>query len=123
MENNCIIEELEEKLRKAMLNSDIETLDKLIADSLVFTLPTGDIADKQMDLNAHRSGIQKLYKLSPSEQLIKCYENFVIVTVKMELEGLFNNNSISGRYSYTRVWTKTQEVWQVVAGHVSQILQ
>ncbi|MGV0029031.1 nuclear transport factor 2 family protein [Phormidesmis priestleyi] len=40
------IETLEESLRQAMLNSDISALDELIADDLVFTLPTGLVIDK-----------------------------------------------------------------------------
>ena len=35
------IETLEEKLRQAMLNGDVQVLDELIADDLIFTMHTG----------------------------------------------------------------------------------
>lgn len=117
----ALIENLEEELRQAMLSSDVETLDKLIADSLAFTSPTGDVIDKQTDLNVHRSGIQKLYKLIPSEQKVYCYENVATVTVKMQIEGEYENNPISGKFCYTRVWAKFKDDWKVIAGHVSAL--
>jgi len=49
MENRTI-ENLEEKLRHAMLTSDVSALDELIADDLVFTMHTGQVVNKQFDL-------------------------------------------------------------------------
>lgn len=46
-----------------MLISDVLALNELIADDLVFTLPTGLVIDKQVDLEAHRSGIQKYHQI------------------------------------------------------------
>lgn len=120
--NKDKIIQLEEKLRLAMLSSDVDVLDNLIADTLMFTLPTGDIANKRMDLEAHRSGIQKLTELNLLEQNIQVYENFAIVAAKMQLAGTYDSNSINGRYSYTRVWSKVNNNWQIVAGHVSQLV-
>lgn len=54
------IENLEERLRQAMLNSDVLTLDELIAEDLLFTMHTGLLINKQADLEAYRSGRQKL---------------------------------------------------------------
>lgn len=66
MENRTI-ESLEEKLRQAMLTSDVSILDELIADDLVFTMHTGQVVDKQYDLEAHQSGIFKFTKLEVSD--------------------------------------------------------
>jgi hypothetical protein len=121
MLNHSLIKKLEEELRLAMLESNVEILDKLIADTLVFTLPNGDTANKQMDLHAHNSGFQKLNKLSQYDQQIQLYDNFAVVTVKVELNGKYGDDSISGNYCYTRIWSKLNDRWQVVAGHVSLI--
>ena len=113
--------QLEEQLRKAMISGDVETLDVLIADSLLFTAPDGELITKSIDLDCHRSGIQKISKLSPLEQSIQIYENFAVVTVKMNLETTFANESISGKYRYTRVWAKVNNSLQVVAGAVVKV--
>ena len=116
-----IIKQLEEELRQAMLSSNVEKLDTLIADSLVFTIPDGKVINKKCDLEIHRSGKQKLSKLKPSEQCINLYENIAVVTVKMDLEGEYEGSSISGKYCYTRIWSNNKNRWQLIAGHVSQM--
>jgi hypothetical protein len=45
------IENLEEKLRNAMLTSDVAVLDELIADDLVWTMHTGKVVKKPPQLN------------------------------------------------------------------------
>ncbi len=115
------VEKFEEKLRLAMLASDVSVLDELISDSLVFTAPNGDVVNKQMDLECHKSGIQKLTELTFLERHIKIHNNFAIVAVKMKLSGTFNGGAISGIYSYTRIWSGLKDKLQVVGGHVSQI--
>lgn len=112
---------LEEELRQAMIANDVETLDVLIAESLVFTGPTGQLITKQMDLDCHRSGIQKISKLSPLEQTVQIYENFAVVTVKMNLVGTFANESINGKYRYTRIWSRINNSLQLVAGAVVKV--
>lgn len=119
-----LIEQLEERLRQAMLQSDVSALEELIADDLVFTTHTGELLDKQMDLEAYRSNIQKLVLLQGQQQRVQLYDNTAVVTVKMEVAGTFEGEAFVGIYRYTRVWAKSQPQgnWQVVAGHVSQVL-
>lgn len=112
-----LIEGLEEKLRQAMLASNVSALDELIADDLIFTLPNGLVINKQTDLEAHRSGVQKFIGLEISDRQVKDYGNFAIITVKTEIV----SQVFSGTFRFTRVWAKQQERWQIVAGHVSQI--
>jgi len=109
---------LEEELRLAMLHSDVKKLDELIADSLIFISPDGNIVTKSMDIQAHSTKAQKMSELSPSEQVIQVHDSCVIVSVKMELVGTYNDFSISGTYRYLRVWSKLSDGWRVVAGSV-----
>ncbi|MBD1842697.1 nuclear transport factor 2 family protein [Cyanobacteria bacterium FACHB-63] len=113
------IEALEEHLRQAMLNSDISTLDELIADDLLFTLPTGLVIDKQTDLEAHRSGIQKFIRIEIDDRQIHHYGDWAVVTLKAEITA----KVFSGTYRFTRVWAKRQNRWQIVAGHASQVAE
>jgi uncharacterized protein (TIGR02246 family) len=115
------IEALEEKLRQAMLIGDVQALDELIADDLVFTMHTGLVINKQDDLEAHRTGIQKFTKIDLNDQQVRHYGDCAIVTVKAELAGKFNGEDYSETYRFTRVWVKRQNRWQIAAGHVSQV--
>lgn len=53
----------EERLRLAMLNSDVNTLNELLAPELIFTNHLGQVLGKQDDLNAHQSGTLKIQVL------------------------------------------------------------
>jgi hypothetical protein len=54
---NSKILELEERLRFAMCNSDIDELDNLLADNLIFTNHLGQVVSKTEDLESHRKRI------------------------------------------------------------------
>lgn len=120
MENGTI-EALEEKLRNAMLASDVSVLDELIADDLVWTMHTGMVVDKQFDLDAHRSGLFRFTKVDISDRQIHHYGDCTVVTLKAELAGIYGEQAFSDAYRFTRVWVKRQNRWQIVAGHVSQL--
>jgi ketosteroid isomerase-like protein len=117
--NDMAIEILEEKLRQAMLTSDVHTLDQLIADDLAFTAPNGAVISKQMDIESHRSGETKFTSIEIREQQAHDYGACIVVMVRAELSGSFNEQAFSGIYCYTRVWMKRQEQWQIIAGHAS----
>lgn len=120
MNENKIIK-LEEELRKAMINSDVETLDKLISDELTFLTFDGDIATKEMDLLAHKNKIQKLEKMDLSELEIKIMGSIAVTTVIAKIEGTFLDANISGNYRYMRIWEDKFGKTQIVAGAISKI--
>jgi ketosteroid isomerase-like protein len=119
---NMTIEDLEEKLRHAMLTSDVAVLDELIADDLVWTMHTGNVANKQFDLEMHRSGIFRFTSLDISDRQIHLYGDCVVVTLKMDAAGIYDGQAFSETYRFTRVWVQRQNRWQIVAGHVSQVI-
>ena len=118
---NDEISRLEEKLRQAMLTSDVPTLDELIADTLVFTMIDGSVLGKEADLTAHRSGVLKIASLEPSDRHIQTYDNVAIVAVCMQMRGTYLGSDFEGVNRYTRVWLRTQGRWQIIAGHVSPV--
>lgn len=70
-----MIATLEQKLKTAMLNSDVLMLDRLLDDNLVFTNHVGQKITKQMDLEAHRSGFMKIESINQSNQSIHVFES------------------------------------------------
>jgi ketosteroid isomerase-like protein len=116
------IENLEDKLQQAMLTSNVSVLDDLIADDLVWTMHTGVVANKQDDLEAHRTGVFRFTKVEISDRKIHPYSNdCVVVTLKAELAGTLGDQAFSAPYRFTRIWLQRQNRWQIIAGHVSQM--
>jgi ketosteroid isomerase-like protein len=112
----------EAALRQAQLTGDVETLDRLVDDALVFTGPDGVLYGKQDDLDAHRQGWVRITRLEPSEEHVQRFGRIAVVSVRMEMAGTFRDVSFAGPFRYTRVWYERPEGWRIVAGHVSAVL-
>ena len=116
------IVEVEERLRQAMLTSDVAELDALIAPELLFTSYLGQLITKQQDLEMHRSRVLQLTELTPSDPHIQLHDRFAVVSVQMHLVGSYDGTPIDQHIRFTRVWAiSSVGVWQIVAGHASLI--
>jgi len=116
------IEQLEEKLRLAMLASDTEALDDLISDRLLFVGLDGANISKETDLAAHRAGTLRLTRIEPGERHIElCGAIVALVNVAMNVSGIFAGQAFSGLFRYTRVWRRQGERVQIIAGQMCVI--
>ena len=110
----------EERLYAAMLASDVEELDALLADDLLFAGPTGELATKDMDLALHRSGATQFHEFKPKELEIRVWsEQFALASAKIFLRGTYLAQAFAGEHRYTRVWRKGPSGWQIVGGSVT----
>jgi hypothetical protein len=115
--------ELEERLRQAMLRSDLVELDALVAPELIFTNHLGQIINKHADLDAHRSGQFKFTEITPSERQIQLNHGFAIVSVLMHILGSYKGTPVEQDIRFTRVWAiSTSGSIQIIAGHTSAIV-
>lgn len=112
------IRQHEEALRLAMLTSDVEALDSLIADDLIFVGPSGEVFHKQDDLALHRSGRQRLTLAEWESVEVTVQGHSAVTAVAAQLSGTFDGAAFSGRFRYCRFWTKTDAGWQVLGGSV-----
>ena len=112
----------EERLRLAMLASDVGALDELISPDLVFTNHLGQVFGKQDDLELHRSGVLKFQTLEPSEMQMKASGPLAVVSVRMKLSGAYGDTPFAADLRYTRIWRSwASDTWQIVAGHSSAV--
>jgi hypothetical protein len=114
---------LEDELRRAQLDADVATLDRLISDELLFTGPDGRLGTKAEDLAAHASGMVRFRAHEPEELRVRAIgETVRVVALRTRLIVEVNGAPISGTYRYTRVWAKEGGApWRVVAGHVGAV--
>lgn len=114
------VEECEERLKQAMLLSDVSALDKLLAPDLTFTNHLGHLMTKQDDLEAHKSGMLKVNEITLSDQKITICGGVAVVSVRAHILGSFAGEVSENNYRFTRVWSKTSnKVWQIIVGHSS----
>ena len=92
-----------------MLTSNMDELDALIADDLLFAGPTGELATKAMDLELHCSGGTHFPELTPKELEIRVWsEEFALASAEIFLSGTSLGQAFAGDSRYTRVWRKGQ---------------
>lgn len=113
---------LEERLRLAMLGSDIAALDALLSPELIFTNHLGQRLGKEDDLGAWRAGRLHIESLQPSEQRIRLAGDAAVVSVRMRIAGAWDGRPANGDFLFTRVWAvSAQNRWQVIAAHSTAI--
>ncbi|MBW4666428.1 MAG: nuclear transport factor 2 family protein [Cyanomargarita calcarea GSE-NOS-MK-12-04C] len=127
--NNPIETEIincEARLRQAMLRSDVEVLDELLAPELIFTNHLGQLFTKKDDLEAHRAGIIKIESITPLEQTIRIVGDVAmpkattcgIALVKVNILGSIANVRWDANFRFTRIWASTNSgKWQIVVAH------
>jgi ketosteroid isomerase-like protein len=116
------ISQYEARLRQAMLQSDLNELDLLIAPDLIFTSHFGQLVTKNDDLEAHRSGVIKIESLTLLDETIRMVGSVAIVSALVRISGTIGDITSEGDYRFTRVWAPTSSgEWQIVAGHASAV--
>lgn len=107
----------EERLRVAMCDSNLNELDALLAEQLIFTNHLGHIFSKSDDLESHRNKIFEINHIKLSEQRIIASGENQIVSVRAKIDGLFQGEPSNGDFRFTRVWSNQTGKWQVIVGH------
>ena len=108
----------EERLVRAMLESDVSTLDALIDDRLLFVGPDGNVYSKQDDLALHSSGEERIGRLDVEQRLVEAHDSVAAVVVVAAMEGVFKGQAFAGRFRYLRTWLRTPSGWRIIAGSV-----
>lgn len=119
--NKAEIIDCEERLREAMLTSNVENLNLLIADDLLFISHFGEIVSKDQDIEVHRSGNLKFTEIEILDQRIRPMEKSAVTLTRVRISSIFGTESVTGEFWFTRVWEYRKNNWQVVSGHCSAI--
>jgi ketosteroid isomerase-like protein len=112
----------EERLRQAMIASDVNVLDELLAPEIIITNHFGQLMSKEDDLAAHKSGLIKIHELNPSERQIQIHEEVAIVSVRMQIVGSYDGNPANGDFRFTRVWAISGSgTYHIVVAHIGMV--
>jgi ketosteroid isomerase-like protein len=114
---------LEARLRLAQLAADVDALDALIAEDLLFTGPDGQLGTKAQDLAAHGSGAVRFRAHEPEELRVRRIgADVAVAALRARLTVEVGGVVVGGVYRYTRVWAREGDgQWRVVGGHVSEV--
>ena len=116
------IDQMEEAWRTAMLKANSAELAQLLADDYTGITAKGAIQTKEQALANLRSGALQLTAINISDRKVRVYGSTAVVTSVAELTGGKNDQEVTGRYRYTRVYVRNlQGQWKIVSFEASRI--
>lgn len=108
------INDLENARYRAMVSSDITTLDQVLADDLIYTHSSGRVDDKAQYLESIRSGALRYLSAERQQDSLRVYGDVVI------LQGRMKAHIVSGGIErqldnvFTCVWARKTQGWRMV---------
>lgn len=108
--------EIENKLLEGIKTSNIEFLDKILHNDLLFIAPNGQVITKEMDMASHRAGEMVVEEVTPTTEDIKIMDDTAVVIVVYDTKGKMLGNPIQGQFRYIRIWKLFENGLKVIGG-------
>ena len=115
------VENLESQWRTALMQNDVATINRLLADDYLGINPNGTLETKADALAQRRSGTVKISSIEPENIKVRVYGDTAVVTSRVDVVGHDGDRDISGRYHYTRVYSRKSGDWKIVSFEASRI--
>jgi hypothetical protein len=113
------LREAEHRLQAAQLAGDVEALDRLLDDRLIFTFG-GNVQTKADDLEVHRTRTQVLTKVAEEELTVLADGRTGVTWFLGTVEGTVSGTPFAARMRYTRTWIYDEtHGWRIIAVHAS----
>jgi hypothetical protein len=112
------IEQVNDEIASALVHTDLETLDRLLADDYLYENDLGQRYTKQQILGLFRNGnlhyeylVSTNSKMDVDDTLMK-----VLFTARAHGKGQLNRLPFNNTYTYTNKYEKRGSGWQLVSG-------
>ncbi len=106
----------------AMLTSDVEESKKLMADDMVFINHLGKFISKDDDIAAVERGDVTLSTIKVLSRDIRVAGDIAVVISDSEIDVTIENDKLSDRLIYTRIWQKIDDEWKLVRGQATRVV-
>jgi ketosteroid isomerase-like protein len=109
----------EKQLQQAMVNNDVQALERLLHDDLVFIDVEGNVQGKHNDIESHASGavVQTAVEFV-EEPVMQVHGENATVAVKAYVQVQLQGKPVEAHCRYLRVWLFQDERWQIISGAV-----
>ena len=116
------IDQLEDKWRNAVLDSDANALDSLLADDYMAITPSGTIQTRDEALQNMRSHRVHITSLTITDRKVRFYGATAVVTSLATINATNPEGPVTGDYRYTHVYVRdAQGVWKIVSVEASHV--
>lgn len=117
------LEQIQQRLIKAWVSKDRETINALLADDWAVTDPVGRVLTKAQVMAELDSGERKLESGAIDDVNVRLFGNVAVVTGRTTATGSYQGNSVSVKLRFTDVFVKRSGRWNAVASQATLIAQ
>jgi ketosteroid isomerase-like protein len=121
----------EENLTQATRQLDIDALDRIYADDIMFTGVTGDICDKSTLLGEARRGVTEREGAAKGSSAVTSYDkedirivahgDTAVASYRFVITIRNAGQEITRRYRTSNVWMRRDGRWQVIAAQTASL--
>jgi ketosteroid isomerase-like protein len=109
------VETADQRFNHALERSDVETLRKMIAETYVFTDPSGRVSTRQDVIGGFERGRIRIESQTTRDVHIEVYGDAAVETGVLNSVARRDGRDTGGTFRFTRVWLKRVGRWQTVA--------
>jgi len=112
----------ERRFFTGLLDSNVETLDRVLADDfMLIDVMGGSEIPRAVLLDAIRSGQLKFETIEHLDSRVRFYPTMAVVTGSTQMSGHFGATRFRAHSRYTHVFVEQQREWRLVAVQGTQI--
>ena len=108
------IHELENSRYRAMVSNDLITLDRVLADDLLYTHSSALVDTKASYMEALRSGAVRYLSAERQQEATRVYSDVVVINGRMKAHIVVNGNEKAIHNVFTCIWARKPAGWQLV---------
>jgi hypothetical protein len=109
------VRSLQDRVNAALLASDWETLNDLVAPDARMIGPKGFMIDRDTWIGVHQESEYQQVRLQPAETEVHTYDRAGIRLDVVDSECLYKGETHAGRFRVTQVWVTDHDRWQLAA--------
>ena len=118
------LNQLEQRLIRAWLDNDRETVNAILADDWTVIDPRGRVLTKAQVMDeGFESGTRKIEAGTIDEVKVRTFGDFAVVTGRTAAAGSYQGTNFSVTLRFTDVFVKRGANWQAVASQGTLIAQ
>ena len=115
------IKRLESELARAVVARDHAALQRIEADTYVYTDSDAVVSTRDEFIREYKAGTSQVTSLRFDDMAVDTYGNAAVVRGILTVERVTNGVKISRVSRYTRFYVRFPAGWQAVAGHSSTL--
>ena len=108
------INQCEEKFLQAFRTSNVNVIEELIHDEMVYNNATGDVVSKKADIEGFKVANLQIETVDCVEREIRLFEDTAIVTTVIYLKASSGGRLIEGKTRFLRTWKKFNNGWKII---------